>query len=45
MIVFGKGVRVVPEPTAESLAPYIRRQDARMVEFPRNAPRLVALPR
>jgi drug/metabolite transporter (DMT)-like permease len=45
MIVFGKGVRVVAEPTAESLAPYIRRQDARMIEFPRSVPRLVALPR
>jgi drug/metabolite transporter (DMT)-like permease len=45
MIVFGKGVRVVAEPTAESLAPYIRRQDARMIEFPRDVPRLVALPR
>jgi drug/metabolite transporter (DMT)-like permease len=45
MIVFGKGVRVVAEPTAESLAPYIRRQDARLVDFPRSVPRLVALPR
>jgi drug/metabolite transporter (DMT)-like permease len=45
MIVFGRGVRVVAEPTAESLAPYIRRQDARLVEFPRSVPRFVALPR
>jgi drug/metabolite transporter (DMT)-like permease len=45
MIVFGKGIRVVAEPTAESLGPYIRRQDARMIEFPRSVPRLVALPR
>jgi drug/metabolite transporter (DMT)-like permease len=45
MIVFGRGARVVAEPTAESLAPYIRRQDARLVEFPRAAPRLVDLRR
>jgi drug/metabolite transporter (DMT)-like permease len=45
MIVFSRGVRVVAEPTAESLAPYIRRQHARTVEFPRVVPRFVALPR
>ena len=45
LIVFGRGVRVVAEPTAESLAPYIRRQDARVVEFPRAAPRLSELRR
>jgi drug/metabolite transporter (DMT)-like permease len=45
MIVFGRGVRAVAEPTAESLAPYIRRQDARLMEFPRAAPRLADLRR
>ena len=45
MIVFGRGLRVAAEPTAESLAPYIRRQDARAVEFPRSAPRLSELRR
>jgi drug/metabolite transporter (DMT)-like permease len=36
--------RVVPEPTAEALQPYIRRQEARIAEF-RGAPRLHELPR
>ena len=45
LLVFGRGARVVAEPTAESLAPYIRRQDARVVEFPRAAPRLSDLRR
>jgi drug/metabolite transporter (DMT)-like permease len=36
--------RVVPEPTAEALQPYIRRQEARLSEF-RGAPRLHELPR
>jgi len=35
----------VADPTAESLAPYIRRQDARVVAFPRAAPRLSELRR
>jgi len=45
MIVFSRGARVVAEPTTESLAPYIRRQHARTVEFPRSVPRFVVLPR
>jgi len=45
LLVFGRDARVVAEPTAESLAPYIRRQDARLVEFPRDAPRLSDLRR
>ena len=45
LLVFGRDARVVAEPTAESLAPYIRRQDARVVEFPRSAPRLADLRR
>ena len=36
--------RVAPEPVAEALAPYIRRQEARYTEF-RGAPRLNELPR
>jgi drug/metabolite transporter (DMT)-like permease len=36
--------RVHPEPIAEALAPYIRRQEARYSEF-RGAPRLDQLPR
>jgi len=45
LLVFGRDARTVAEPTAESLAPYIRRQDARLVEFPRAAPRLSDLRR
>ena len=45
LLVFGRDARVVAEPTAESLAPYIRRQDARVLEFPRSAPRLADLRR
>ena len=45
LLVFGRDARTVAEPTAESLAPYIRRQDARVVEFPRAAPRLSDLRR
>ena len=45
LLVFGRAARVAAEPTAESLTPYIRRQDARVVEFPRNAPRLSDLRR
>ena len=45
LLVFGRDARTVAEPTAESLAPYIRRQDARVVEFPRAAPRLADLRR
>ncbi len=37
--------RATPQPVAESLAPYIRRQDARRAEFPRPAPRLSDLRR
>ena len=36
--------RVAPEPVAEALAPYIRRQEAKISEF-RGAPRLSELPR
>jgi drug/metabolite transporter (DMT)-like permease len=36
--------RAAPEPVAEALAPYIRRQEARYTEF-RGAPRLNELPR
>ena len=36
--------RAVPEPTAEALAPYIRRQESRREAF-RGAPRLHELPR
>jgi drug/metabolite transporter (DMT)-like permease len=36
--------RVAPEPVAEALAPYIRRQEAKVSEF-RGAPRLHELPR
>ena len=45
LLVFGRDARTVAEPTAESLAPYIRRQDARVVEFPRAVPRLSDLRR
>jgi drug/metabolite transporter (DMT)-like permease len=45
LLVFGRDAHVVAEPTAESLAPYIRRQDARIVDFPRDAPRLADLRR
>lgn len=45
LLVFGRDARTVAEPTAESLAPYIRRQDARVVEFPRAAPPLSDLRR
>jgi drug/metabolite transporter (DMT)-like permease len=45
LLVFGRAARVVAEPTAESLAPYIRRQDAQIVAFPRSAPRLQDLRR
>jgi drug/metabolite transporter (DMT)-like permease len=45
LLVFGRAARVVAEPTAESLTPYIRRQDARVVEFPRAVPRLADLRR
>jgi drug/metabolite transporter (DMT)-like permease len=45
LLVFGRDVRVVAEPTAESLAPYIRRQHAQIVDFPRAAPRLAELRR
>jgi drug/metabolite transporter (DMT)-like permease len=45
MLVFGRAPRTAAEPIAESLAPYIRRQDARVVEFPRSAPQLVELRR
>jgi drug/metabolite transporter (DMT)-like permease len=45
LIVFGRGVRAVAGPIAESLAPYIRRQEARVDDFPRSAPRLAELRR
>jgi drug/metabolite transporter (DMT)-like permease len=45
LLVFGRDARVVAEPTAESLAPYIRRQDARVVELPRTVPQLSDLRR
>ena len=45
LLVFGRGARTDAEPTSESLAPYIRRQDARVVEFPRDVPRLSDLRR
>ena len=45
LLVFGRAARTDAEPTSESLAPYIRRQDARVVEFPRDVPRLSDLRR
>jgi hypothetical protein len=45
LLVFGRDTRVVAEPTAESLAPYIRRQHAQVVDFPRAVPRLAELRR
>ncbi len=45
LLVFGRDVRVVAEPTAESLAPYIRRERARVVAFPRAVPQLSDLRR
>jgi drug/metabolite transporter (DMT)-like permease len=45
MLVFGRDPRVAAEPTAESLAPYIRRQHAQVVDFPRAAPKLSDLRR
>jgi drug/metabolite transporter (DMT)-like permease len=45
LLVFGRAPRLAAEPTAESLAPYIRRQHARVVEFPRAAPQLSDLRR
>jgi len=45
LLVFGRGPRAAAEPIAESLAPYIRRKDAQVVEFPRPVPRLSELPR
>jgi drug/metabolite transporter (DMT)-like permease len=45
LLVFGRAARTDAEPTSESLAPYIRRQDARVVDFPRDVPRLSDLRR
>jgi drug/metabolite transporter (DMT)-like permease len=45
LLVFGRGPRAAAEPIAESLAPYIRRKDAQIVEFPRPVPRLAELRR
>ena len=45
LLVFGRAARVAAEPTAESLRPYIQRQDARLIEFPRAAPPLSDLRR
>ncbi|HVA29969.1 MAG TPA: EamA family transporter [Gaiellaceae bacterium] len=45
LLVFGRGPRAAAEPIAESLAPYIRRKDAQILEFPRPVPRLSELPR
>jgi drug/metabolite transporter (DMT)-like permease len=45
LLVFGRGPRSAAEPVAESLAPYIRRKDAQVVEFPRPVPRLADLRR
>ena len=45
LLVFGRDPRVDAEPTAESLAPYIRRQRAQAVDFPRAAPKLSDLRR
>lgn len=45
LLVFGRAARAAAEPTAESLAPYIRRQDAQVVEFPRAVPQLSDLRR
>ena len=45
LLVFGRDTPVVAEPTAESLAPYIRRQHAQVVQFPRAAPQLSDLRR
>ena len=45
LLVFGRGPRAAAEPIAESLAPYIRRKDAQIVEFPRPVPQLAELRR
>jgi drug/metabolite transporter (DMT)-like permease len=45
LLVFGREAHVDAEPTAESLEPYIRRQDAQVVDFPRDVPRLSDLRR
>jgi drug/metabolite transporter (DMT)-like permease len=45
LLVFGRGPRAAAEPIAESLAPYIRRKDAQITQFPRAVPRLSELPR
>ena len=45
LLVFGRDPRVAAEPTAESLEPYIRRQRAQVVDFPRAAPKLSDLRR
>jgi drug/metabolite transporter (DMT)-like permease len=45
LLVFGRQSRIDAEPTAESLEPYIRRQDAQVVEFPRAVPQLSDLRR
>ena len=45
LLIFGRGPRAVAPPLAESLAPYIRRKDAQVVEFPRPVPPLVELRR
>ena len=44
MLFVGRGPRAAPEPTAESLAPYIRAQEAQAVEL-RRVPRLAELHR
>jgi drug/metabolite transporter (DMT)-like permease len=43
LLVFGRDPQVAAEPIGESLEPYIRRQDARLVEFPRSTPQLAEL--
>jgi len=45
LLVFGRGPRAAAEPIAESLAPYIRRKDAQILEFPRPVPQLAELRR